>query len=462
MSEIKPDKPLSQSPEALRKSRLREFSKSTKEGRRDRQETAQRIYWLREDRQGKQAGINERTQEGERAVSVPGRLERERTETEQEILALRAEIRNRAASWLWRVRKFFSRDTGIVDELLRKSSELSDQENRIVGAKQEVTRTLQRLDEELRLLTQQKQAVQIKSKEELEGFYKKYGEKFNAEQKRIRDDEGERRDLAELEIYRKQYGTVPETVKSFNVYIVHGLFLSPGGQNSPLPYYASWRDKLVVEVSERFPVSCSTINQGVPQIGMWSPIGVFIGEGTISDAFYHDAASVATITGEKKVGWGISARNIQEYREHLVRANFRRFPGRLNELILDDKPRSVGFYVNLDQYPPGSRTYFEKQGLCGVDLRTRDANGNLVDRILYSEMFEAAQFVGLPIFGIKGGVAYEAVLNPEGELVLGRAFTPKEIVALRPEIPPENLPKIKEIVDQFTGPNGKSVASVAA
>lgn len=457
------------SPENTRRLEIRAFSKSTEEGPKARQETAQKILQQRKGlvqvQQKSQSVLTEKGKEVNKAEA----LEQSRIENEQRWLALRSEFREMVGSWVHRVKRNFSstarvRESEAKNKILNAFSELSSVKTDAWSAKQDLPRKLEELDRELRVLKEQREALRdkVKSKEELRLFHEKFGKKFDQSQLEIKD-------LAELEQYRKEHGTVREIADRFDAYVVHSFLLEKGGRNNEfLSLLATWKEKLIIAAAERNPLSVSTITKGVPR-EIFTPIGVFMGAGVVNDASLVDVGTVVLPSG-KKYFPGYGSKNMQEYKENLAKAiTYKQSPDKngvlygfpWNELILDDNPRAVGFFVNLDQY---TATYGDDRMGNGFTSRGLSRyfgpfRYDWVENVYFTEMFEAAHFVGLQTFAIKDGVAHEASLDSNGELVLGKTISPKEMVALEPEIPPENLPKVREIVSQFVKPNGKSMTS---
>ena len=298
---------------------IREFSKSTQEGRKARQETTQQIFQHRSGRRKVQEKIESASQRKENVINIDKGLKDERARDEQEVLALQAELRDRFSSWVHRVKEKLLPSGSSEESLRRRIDErLSRVQTRSsYWGTEHLPLSLKELDAELRLLTEQKEALQHKSKEGLRVFYERFGKQLQVKK------EGEK-DLAELEAYRKEQGTMQVVVDRFNVYVAHAFLLDKGGRNnwylSPL---ATWKEKLIVETAERRPVSASTITEGVPR-RLFSPIGVFMGEGVINDASPVDIVTVVTETGKRESTVSISGtyrqpKNIQEYENNLVK-----------------------------------------------------------------------------------------------------------------------------------------------
>lgn len=461
------------------KGEIREFSKSTEEGRKTRQETALRILQQRrEHRRGKQEikeKIEDALREKEEKINQSEASKHEQMGIEQEVLALKAKLRDRFSSWVHRVKEKLL-PSGLPEEYLRERIEESEQR-----LSEEQTRNsrweteflpwhLGILDKELGVLEEQKEALRsnVKSKEELRLFYEKFGKQLQVKKEFEKD-------LAELEVYKKEQGTVQALVDRFDVYFVHAFSLHQGGRNNNfLSRVATWKEKLFVEVAERKAVSASTVSGDYPR-DLWSPIGVFMGSGVVDDASYKDMVTIVGETGRKSMNawYGWTNKSIQEYDKKLVdsiTSKETQFGNKYirvwNELVLDDNPKPVGFFVNLSQkfasFPTDSTSgemSFSKRGLHFSRGYPFDDRGNRIKDLYFTEMFEAASFLGLPTFAIKDGVAYEASLDPEGELMLGRAVLPKEMIAMKPEIPAENLSQVRDVVKAFLVPNGKSMAS---
>lgn len=462
-------------PERTRRLEIREFSKSTEKGREARSETAQEIFKQRRNQLLTQKKIETVSQERKKTIDRSKAFETEQLSEEERILVLQAELRDRFSSWIHRIKEKLRPSSFLPKELLE--SEILRRQSRLSEIQAEKTRFetknlplyLKRFDEELRLLTEQRETLRSKSKDTLRLFYEKFGNVLQVK----KDSE---RALADLEIYRRREGTVQSFAGRFNTYFVHAFSLYPGGRNNEIfagKYNATWKEKLFVEVAERPAISASTISGDYTR-DLWSPIGIFLGSGIVVDADYQDMATRVNNVGKKESKHD-QPKNIRQYEEKIKRAitgrelqfgnEFRQW----NEVILDDNPKPVGFFINLDQKSYGQgfdqlsvgTLSFSEQGihLNSVYSSDKAAHPELKRDLYFAEIFDTANFVGLKVFAIKDGVAHETVLDSSGRLILGRSVSPQEMVAMKAEIPQENLPKVKNVVSQFLVSNGRSMTS---
>lgn len=430
----------------IEKAVIREFSRSTPEGQQARSKAAENILKLRtESKQAKTQRRDFLTHSAQVFQQSSESAEVEKTELENQVLALRADLAHRSTSWIAKARAFASRDfreetTGIGKRLPRLEGELE--------RRTEITRSVRELNNrELANLEKQFQELSTwyrahpPGKEALREFYQKQGQVLNTHQENLELQ----RKKAELEKYKQEHGTVAEVARRGN-YIMHGITLTPGGTNNEvLEHFADWRDKLMVIVSENPPLSANTFKErSGPQV-LWSQIGVVLREGVIANAG-GDLGSVSVSVREKVDV--MSPMNIESYQRNLDRtlAGTNTF-GSYTELVLEFGARPGAIYINMDQT---TNTTFEERGMKFKDpprdYSDRVGKGTFfgrLDRIDYSEIFETAEFVGLPVVVIKEGIVYESSLSQDGVLVVEKSLSPSEIIAMPTHIPGENLPEIK-------------------
>lgn len=207
---------------------LREFTKSTPEGRQARSNAAREILDIRtESRQSQQQRRDFLTGNQTSNEYDLGNAEAKKVEAENQLLVLRAQLTDRSSSWLARVRTFISRDfRKETQELQKQLPRLEDRLNMEAGylkGRQEVYQeNLARLERQFTELSQWHHTHPPAGKEALTRFYAEQGQLLKEHQESVEMQ----RQKAELERYRLEHGTVAEITDKYQGYIVHGI--TPG------------------------------------------------------------------------------------------------------------------------------------------------------------------------------------------------------------------------------------------
>ncbi len=433
----------------IEKPAIREFSRSTPQGRKTRSNTAQDILRLRAEAAEAQVQETDLLTSSRQMIQQSSeRVEVEIAETEDQVLALRADLAERSTSWLAKARALVSRDfreeTAAIAKSLPTQEERLEMKQGIAKLVQERNRAeLERLERQFQELSEWYRRNPA-GKETLQKFYSEQGKLLGIHQQNIEIQKRK----AELERYKQEHGTVPEVAQKYGVYAVHGITLGPGGTNNEvLAHNASWKDKLMVIVSAQPPLSVSVFKEGGGPQQLWGGgVGVIIKEGIIVDAGGGDILSASTSIREKKAV--NPAYDIEIYQRNLDAALSKNNTlGGYNEVILEFGSKPAAVYINLDQK---GNTIFDDRGMQfkdpwrDVDNRTgRGHFFGLLERLSYDEIFETAEFVGLPVVVIKEGVVYESSLNQNGGLVVGKSLSPSEVTLMPAATPSKNLPEIQ-------------------
>lgn len=425
---------------------IREFTKSTPEGREARSDAARRILDLRaqsrETREQQRKYLTTEQIANEQHLAT---AEAKKIEAEKQLLTLQAELTTRSTSWVARTQALLSRTFREETEEMKR--QLPSREDTVTTHTGYVTA--------IQEVYQQKVAILERQFEELASWHKTLpsGDKkalssFYSEQgKALKDHQGNielQRQQAELEQYRQEHGTIAEITKKYPGYIVHGINLLFGGRNNPmLENAASWQDKLMVVMTERPPLSASFVKEGNGPQQLWSPLGIVFKDGIVAEGRGGDALSEVVDTKTKTTT--MSPKNIESYKEGLDRAiNRDNSNGAYNEVITEFGATPGAIYLNLDQH---GNTVFDEQGMAQkTPILYRDRGGNTqkrLDRIDYQDVFETAQFVGLPVVVMRNGILYESLYNPTEGLTIGKKLTPEDITSSKIEIPIENRQEIQ-------------------
>ncbi len=433
------------------KAAIREFTKSTPEGRQARNDAAEDILGQRsEARQSRQKQrdylIDRQTDNQQNRADA----EAKKVEAENRLLYLKAELVDRSTSWLARARALVSRS--FREEAWKLQKQLPELEYGL--ERQNMSLKIQRETYQRELFVLEKKFNELSRWHKTHPLVgKKTLQKFYGQQWGLLKDQRqsleEQRQKAELERYKQEHGTVAEVTDRYQGYIVHGITPGFGGANNMvLEDTASWADKLMVIVAERPPLSASFVKKGNGPQHLWSPIGVVIQSGIIAEAEGGDLGSLAV---DKKTKKGKDPKNIMRYQQSLERAvaknNAHISSGWHNEVILEFGLKVGGVYINLDQ---GGDTIFDNKGMRFESGNLKRAAGgtgeiiNRLDRIEYEDIYETASIVGLPVVVLKNGILYESSYDPTRGLTVGRELSPREITASPTEIPNENIPGVQK------------------
>lgn len=431
--------------------KIREFTKSTPEGKQVRDDAARDIMDQRTEAQDSRQRRNDSLVADR--VANEQNLENAQTakvEAEDQLLALRGELTDRSTSWLAKARAFFSESyrgrTQKLQKQLPKSEDRVTRESGYLKIREQLYQeNLVQLERQFTELSQWNKTHLPAGRETLQKFYAKQGKLLKEY------DEGVemQRQRADLEAYRQEHGTIAEVTDKYQGYIVHGITPSFGGTNNQmLGGHADWIDKLMVIMVEKPPLSGSFVKKGNGPQQLWSPIGVVFKDGIVAEGHGGDALSRAV--DKKTKTTSLSPGNIASYQEGLVRAVARNNTSgtvdgtQYNEVIMEFGATPGAIYLNLDQV---GNTAYDNNGMIQRTLPFyRDAEGNIrkhpPKRIEYQDIFETARFVGLPVVAMKNGTLYESTYAQTQGLTLGRELSPQDITSLQSEVPAANRPQI--------------------
>lgn len=433
------------------KQEIREFSRSTEEGRQARQETARKILEERERETIKDERI---TEQQDRVSTKQQEMVQAHSEVErinQEIQTIRAELNRRETSLVLRAVEFISPK---VPSLKARNEDL--EQSTLPRAQNEEDM------EEARLwLLRNDYQKLVKEKEALDGgkltqteFYKTYGRLLEERQREARNKVDEARRQVEVERAKDEFGQLEALAGQENVYFVHAIRPDiQGGQlNVALSREATWEDKLSVCESKKPTLPCSTIRRGHPT-GLWGDLGIVLRQGRVETATKLDAKSRVAESGIRANS--NQSYNGEQYRSNLV--DVLRNPRNsgywddYNELNIS-RPEIAGIFLDLDS---GYSAFRDGKIMLGKPVRWPSLGQEPVSEIPYGEIFRVAQEYGMRVFVFKKGVAYEASVDKKGSLVIGLEMTPQAMVEQTYQIPDANRPKIAERAE-------RNVAELAA
>ena len=429
----------------LDKSLIRDFSRSTPEGRAARRATATRILEERRNAREHQLQVkNSSQQEGEYLQNRLEKAAAEGIKIENEKLALKAKLAHLSSSWVVRAKSFMSRR---FREETEKKQSLLQTEIQWVARRTQVKQDQQeQIRNQLQSLEKQYQSFADWYKKNPPG--KQVLEAFYDEQRKLLDwhiyNVERQRQLVELERYKQEHGKISDITEKYNSYIVHGIDLTPGGINNIfLDRSAGWKSKLAIIVSEHPAISASMFPVGSGHQSLRSPLGVVMKEGIVNAAGIGDIASWVVSLTEKKSHW--YPKTIAEYVARLDSASQEVSESwGYNEVILGFGSEPAAFFINLDG---DGNTSFDDKG-----MRFKTPRGATKDslweapfyRLDFSEIFKTAEFFGLQVVCIKDGTIYQSSFGENG-LILGGTLSPKEITAIGTTIPSQNLPEIQRM-----------------
>lgn len=416
------------SPELTRKQEIRDFTRSTEDGRQQRTDTSRAILDERKQLRGIRDEVRSLIEAREsRLLDIKAQQELIQ-KSEEKIELQRKELRAREVSLVKRTLDFFRPTV-----LNTVKNELTQTENTVQYTKNELEEQYKQMkimyDELQRLMYERERlpdGTQI-----LSDFYRNAG---------IEMDMVRKKDA--LEEYKDKFGTVEKISTSDDVYFIHATH--PGikkGQNNPLINDGTtWEKKIAVIAEYKPTLSVSTVTkQGCDQL--WSDIGVILNSGRIEEVSATDSGTKVISIKERVTGLNTS-HDIQSYATNIHRHSTRT---RYNEFILGGDPQIAGIFINLDsRQQPNAE---EKQSI--VYWTT---NGS-VEEIQFQEIIDQANLYGLDVFGLKNGRAHKMELDDiTRTYVLGDIVTPAEMLAITHEIPEENKNFIRETAQSSLTP----------
>jgi hypothetical protein len=220
--------------------------------------------------------------------------------------------------------------------------------------------------------------------------------------------------------YREQLEVrdVKNVIRNHDVLFVHGILPDyVPDVNSLLHNGVNWKTKLEILLTLEPDIATSTIKSGDSESSFWSWIGVILRDGMVQYASPSDAATRAEAIKGREI-WGRGGiKQMEAIRGDIGRAVMT-FGNKYNELGVRN-PKVSGFYFNPERYWSLSPE------------RRRTAPLNEVDAF--------CREIGMPIYIIERGVAYEARYDEEkkvfirtsdvpivAENMIDREFTPSE------------------------------------
>ena len=216
---------------------------------------------------------------------------------------------------------------------------------------------------------------------------------------------------------------ITNVAKKHEALLIHAIHPSfTPEENSLLHQGTSWQTKLDILLALEPTISTSTIRKGDRPDNMWSGMGVILARGSIVDAAPTDAGTRATrINARGRSGsFAGEPKAIEGKIDHAISA---RSPDNYNELVVE-KPKIAGLFLSVDDIPEHKRLS--------------------IDRVGAEEMVTKARELGVPLYAISQGEAFETSWDEtQQKLILGRQRSSEDI--MQPiEIPEEKRHSLEE------------------
>lgn len=423
---------------------VREFTKSTPEGRQDRQQVAQQLKQERKETREYPKRIQDVTSQLE---NLRQRIEQKRintTEATAELNKISGELSNREVSLVWRV----------MDRFLPQGRENLEDRKRLkeTRLKRDSAELAQSEVYEESLAKQLQEVIASKSrlkdaKQTLAKFYQEQGEKLQVEL--ARQAEADLEDQKAREIIAR-VSDIKNIVKEGvgyrgDVYFIHSIRpdIKNFGNNSALTGQAEWLDKMAVVLTIAPDISVSTIRKGDSIHNMWGAMGVVLSGGSVEAASNRDMGSMARGTENRKVLYyrktaidmseKLTMMDAAKRQDEINAVLGPRIGNSYNEWIIDGC-EVAGFYVCLDNP--------------GVEMNLRHYQEIIRP---HQEIYETMQAIGMPIYVVKDGVFYASRYDPATKTLLPMEeamITPKEMIERRYVIPEDKKLKLEQQAKQ--------------
>lgn len=388
--------------------KIREFSKSNKEGVEMRQQTAEQILKARSERNKgiKEVGvlssaIEETSSNLENLSHGVEQTQQQIAELNEKIETVKAQQAIRSASLVKRV--FDTLVPGQKNALAQELADTLTHHSQLQKELEGLVTTQAQLQESL---TQNKQklteaeevAKSTADRDALNRFYEDQYKKLQSFEEREKLKQNE-----------KEISEVQNAAEAYGVYFIHGINASiEGGQrNELINPTASWEAKLDILLGYSPAISASTINGGQNSANynsadaMWANQGVILNGGTIITASAEDSESTAQGLHER-TPFGAQ---IIPLTEQINNAITERRRGVWNELVINN-PSIVGFYVCKDW------------DALGIQDPTRVSD---------EQIYQATSELGIPLYFVKQGVVYDAEYTSSQIIPRGDPLPPGEV-----------------------------------
>ncbi len=227
------------------------------------------------------------------------------------------------------------------------------------------------------------------AKDKLQDFYKNKIDIWRIEKDKNREKERvENLERLEREERERQIGKLSIDHKAI---FVHGVLdeYAPGG-NSLIKKGVSFEHKLKLMLSLEPTISTSSLQLGDSKGAMWAGQGVILGQGRVEAACAFDAETKSMVKGHRTLGFAKSS--IEDIHKAIPGISSEKY----NELIVSN-PKVIGLYYSLIP----KKNY-------------------LTNQVSVEEIIRLGEELNLPVYGIKGGEAYEMIVDEKGEVMPGR------------------------------------------
>jgi hypothetical protein len=227
------------------------------------------------------------------------------------------------------------------------------------------------------------------AKNKLQDFYKNKIDIWRIEKDRNQEEERvENLERLEKEERERQIGKLSIDHKTI---FVHGILdeYAPG-ENSLIKKEVSFEHKLKLMLSLEPTISTSSLQSGDSKGAMWAGQGVILGQGRVEAACAFDAETKSMVKGHRALGFAKSS--IEEVHKAIPGISSEKH----NEIIVSN-PKVIGLYYSL----------IPKENY-------------LTNQVSVEEIIRLGEELNLPVYGIKGGEAYEVIVNEKGEVKPGR------------------------------------------
>lgn len=423
---------------AEQKQIIRQRTKSSASGRREREMFAREIQKARKRQQefrkdNKIPGLTDRQ---EKQKVEMDRAKQEWDQAARSTALLKAHIAERETNLAKRINDLLRpAEKGSIKT--RLNSALATQ-TEAVQQYFEVRREYDEISSELKQLIKTKKSLDETPFQLRDQFYQ-----INAQ--RLHEEElvKQRAEQALLNLYeyRNRAGTLDIISKKYNAYFVHGTnsehqsgkvkLMNPVLKTGRI----TWQDKVAVIAEYAPTIATSSIQVGKPH-RLWEDFGVILSKGVVEEANPSDSGSIASGLKDRRVVIN-SSTSIETYEKNIKDAIT--MPDAYNEIIVGGDPQIAGLYINFDS--PLAST----EGITAAWDNTVFTS--------YQEIFGSARSFGMDVFVFKNGMAHEAQYDYDNHLViLGAEVPPAEMLQRRYTVPAEQKDRISNQAQRNLSP----------
>lgn len=258
--------------------------------------------------------------------------------------------------------------------------------------------TLENLDQLRQALDIEKQ--HNKAKELLRAFYQDQEADWQRYQEDLRES------------------AVENIIGKHGVVFVHGIRDTDHLPHSFVKTPLRWEDKLFINLAIGPTLSTSTIKEGRTIKSMFARSGVILSGGQVTTAYAYDMGSISTdffSKGNRPEEHGHMAREIK----NALDESDKKSKEDQNEFVIRN-PQICGLYFCLD----------------GVESERFKGSSGDIDCPEISRIQAVVDEIKIPLYAIKNGVVYEAVIE-NGEMKVLNPVKPEELIQRRYELPEE-------------------------